>query len=65
MTDVQHAKFAQLMTDVETLEDQIAELTKKNANEPRLIVLREKLAEARNHLEQLSNGCGTGRNPGA
>ena len=60
MTDVLHEKFAQLMSNVETLEDQVYAAEKEGVDEALLVEIRNKLAEARNRLAELSNGCGTG-----
>lgn len=64
MKDVQHEKFHQLMAEVEALEEQIAAQAKSGADEAQLTALREKLADARNRLTKVSDGCGTGHNPG-
>lgn len=63
MTDIQHEKFAQLMGDVETLEEQVEAARKEGAAEEMIFELNAKLADARNRLAQLSDGCGTGHNP--
>ena len=64
MTDTQHVKFMQLMSEVETLEDQLAAEKKKNAAPDVIEDLQNQLADARHRLRQISDGCGTGRNPG-
>jgi len=64
MSDIQHEKFAQLMSEVEELEGQIAALKKEGTEPSRLAELQEKLIEGRNRLTQLSDGCGHGHNPG-
>ena len=63
MTDVQHAKFMNLMNEVETLEDQLAAQQKEGASSEVISELQDTLADARHRLRQLSDGCGTGRNP--
>lgn len=63
MTDVQHDKFMSLMGEVETLEDQLAAQQKVGAASEVIAELRDKLADARHRLRQLSEGCGKGRNP--
>ena len=65
MTDVQHEKFKSLMSEVETLEDQLAVQQKKGASSEVIAEVQDKLADARHRLRQLSDGCGAGRNPGA
>jgi ribosome-interacting GTPase 1 len=60
MTDVLHEKFAQLMDEVETLEEQVAAAEKEGVDDALLLEMKNKLAEARNRLAQLSDGCGTG-----
>lgn len=60
MKDVQHEKFAQMMAEVEAIEDEIAALAKDGSMDERIKELRGKLAEARNRLTQVSDGCGTG-----
>ncbi len=64
MKDVQHEKFHQLMAEVESLEEQISARAKSGADKAELTALREKLADARNRLAKVSDGCGTGHNPG-
>jgi hypothetical protein len=61
MTDVQHEKFARLMREVETLEEQAMELETSGTNPAHLKLLLEKLAEARSKLTRVSDGCGPGR----
>ena len=63
MTDIQHEKFAQLMSDIETLEEQVATVEKEGVDDALLLEMKNNLAEARNRLAQLSDGCGTGHNP--
>jgi hypothetical protein len=65
MTDVQHEKFAKLMCEIETLEDQAIELEASGTNSEKLKTLLEELGEARKKLARLSDGCGPGRSPGA
>lgn len=63
MTNVQHQKFQQLMVKVEELEDKIVASSKVLGDTDNFTDLKMKLAEARNELEKVSNGCGSGRNP--
>ena len=64
MIDARHEKFAQMMNDVEALEDQLDAAEKEGAIGESLVELKEKLAEARNHLAQLSDGfVGQSRRP--
>lgn len=59
MKDLIHEKFAKLMNEVETLEEDIEQQeTAKNVSEQELLNLKEKLAELRNELKRLSDGCG-------
>ena len=63
MTNIQHEKFMSLMGEVEALEDQLAAQQKVGAASEGIAELQDKLADARHLLRQLSDGCGTGRNP--
>jgi ribosome-interacting GTPase 1 len=54
-----HEKFAQLMDKVEALEDEIEQKMKdKSVSAQELLDFNEKLAEMRNELKRLSDGCG-------
>lgn len=64
MTDIQHEKFAQLISEVEALEEQVSAAEKEGVEEGCLLEMKAKLADARNRLAQISDGCGTGHNPG-
>jgi ribosome-interacting GTPase 1 len=59
MKDLIHEKFAQLMDKVEALEDEIEQKMKdKSVSAQELLDFNEKLAEMRNELKRLSDGCG-------
>ena len=59
MKDLIHEKFAQLMDKVEILEDEIEQKMKdKSVSAQELLDFNEKLAEMRNELKRLSDGCG-------
>ncbi len=58
MTDIQHEKYAKLMSEVETLEDQIFAMKKEGTLPEELRDLLEALAEARSKLARTSDGCG-------
>ncbi len=59
MKDLIHEKFAKLMNEVETLEEDIEQQeTAKSVSGQELLNLKEKLAELRNELKRLSDGCG-------
>ena len=47
------------MQEIEDLEDKIEELEKENPKDPELEIKREQLAEKRNELARISDGCGT------
>jgi ribosome-interacting GTPase 1 len=64
MTDIQHEKFMSLMGEVEGLEEQLAAQQKSGASAEAIAALQDQLADARHRLQQISDGCGTGRNPG-
>lgn len=51
MTDISREKYSRLMAEIEILENKI-ELSGKDT------VLQEELAEKRNELARLSDGCG-------
>jgi molybdopterin converting factor small subunit len=54
MHDVHREKFANLMNEVEELEDKI----EANDSKEDISALREELIEKRNELQRLSDGCG-------
>lgn len=59
MKDLNHEKFAQLIDKVETLEDEIEKkMNDKSVSKQELLDFNEKLAEMRNELKRLSDGCG-------
>lgn len=59
MKDLIHEKFARLMDEVEALEEDIEQKEKnKSVSTRELLNLKEKLAEMRNELKRLSDGCG-------
>ena len=59
MKDLNHEKFAQLIDKVETLEDEIEKkMNDKSVSKQELQDFNEKLAEMRNELKRLSDGCG-------
>ena len=59
MKDLNHEKFAQLIDKVETLEDEIEKkMIDKSVSAQELLDFNEKLAEMRNELKRLSDGCG-------
>lgn len=69
MIDVNHEKYARLMAEIENLEDELAvyeqrdgvssEIVDEEELKDDLRILKEKLAEKRNELKRLSDGCGT------
>ena len=60
MKDLIHEKFARLMDEVEALEEDIEQKEKnKSVSAQELLNLKDKLAEMRNELKRLSDGCGT------
>ena len=61
MTNVSHEKFSHLMAEIEDLEEQV-EALQTDADSVQIEALRslqEKLAEKRNELARISDGCGT------
>ncbi|MHB9140203.1 MAG: hypothetical protein ACYC4Q_12435, partial [Victivallaceae bacterium] len=59
MKDLLHEKFAQLIDKVEALEDEIEQKMKdKSVSKQEFLDFNEKLAEMRNELKRLSDGCG-------
>ena len=59
MLNAQRKKYQMLMQEIEDLEDKIEELEKENPKDPELEIQREQLAEKRNELARISDGCGT------
>ena len=59
MLNMQKQKYMQLMQNIEDLEDRIEIMELKEKPPAELDALREKLAEARNELARVSDGCGT------
>lgn len=59
MKDLVHEKFACLIDEVENLEIELEKQEQsKTVGEDQLIILRNTLAEKRNELARLSDGCG-------
>ena len=59
MKDLNHEKFEQLIDKVETLEDEIEKkMIDKSVSAQEFMDFNEKLAEMRNELKRLSDGCG-------
>lgn len=58
MTDVAREKYLKLMTDIEELEDKVEQLQKDGVEGEQLVSVQEQLAEKRNELTRLSDGCG-------
>ena len=59
MSDVMKERYMKLMQEIEDLEDRIEIIELKDANSSKLEALREELAEQRNELARISDGCGT------
>ena len=60
MKDLIHEKFAKLMADVEKIEEELEVKEKdKHSSVVELSRLRGILADLRNELKRLSDGCGT------
>lgn len=59
MLDAQRKKYQILMQEVEDLEDKIEELEASDPESKEIQKLQEKLAEQRNELARVSDGCGT------
>ena len=55
MTNIAREKYVKLMTEVEELED---EIEADGISESELKSLKEQLADKRNELTRLSDGCG-------
>lgn len=60
MSDVARAKYLKMMTEIEDIEDKIAEMEKSGASQSDIMSLKDKLAEKRNELARISDGCGKG-----
>ena len=61
MTDVAHEKYSKLMTEIEDLEDKIDDMEKKaDADDAGVLALKQDMADKKNELARLSDGCGTG-----
>ena len=62
-TDPAREKYVRLMTEIEDLEDTIEKLEKKKklekATHTKLDSLKAKLADKKNELARISDGCGT------
>ena len=65
MTDIQHEKYAALISRVETLEDELDALEQAQGDPDQIQALQEQLGEARVRLSRVSDGCGPSRSPGA
>ncbi len=65
MTDIQHEKYAALISRVETLEDELDALEQAAGDPDQIKALQEQLGEARVRLSRVSDGCGPSRSPGA
>lgn len=76
MTDVSHAKYAKLIDEIEQLEEEIEVYEKGDGIkgesdddgvlspeeiQAELRTLQERLAEKRNELKRISDGCGSPR----
>ena len=59
MLEVMKLRYMKLMQGIEDLEDRIEIIELKDMNSPKLAPLREELAEQRNELARVSDGCGT------
>ncbi|OHB54508.1 MAG: hypothetical protein A2Y07_01485 [Planctomycetes bacterium GWF2_50_10] len=59
MKDITREKYVRLMTEIENLEDFIAELEVLNRpDDSEITRLKQELASKRNELARLSDGCG-------
>jgi len=59
MKDITREKYVRLMTEIENLEDFIAELEGLDRpDDSEISRLKEELASKRNELARLSDGCG-------
>ncbi len=65
MTDIQHEKYAHLMSTVEALEEKLYALEQAKGDPEEITRVMEALGEARVHLSRVSDGCGPSRSPGA
>ena len=59
MPEVMKLRYMKLMQAIEDLEDRLEIIELKDMNSPKLEPLREELAEQRNELARISDGCGT------
>ena len=59
MLNIQRNKYIKLMEEVENLEDEVEEAEKRKAEASEIQRLNEQLAEKRNELARVSDGCGT------
>lgn len=59
MMDAQRKKYQVLMQEIEELEDKIEEMEASDPASQELQDLKEKLAEQRNELARISDGCGS------
>jgi ribosome-interacting GTPase 1 len=60
MTDVARAKYLRMMAEIEDIEDKIAEMEKIKASQSDIMSMKDELAEKRNELAKISDGCGKG-----
>lgn len=59
MKDLNREKYSHLMAEIEQLEDCISELeNEKPVNKEQMEKAKAKLAEKRNELARISDGCG-------
>ena len=58
MLNAKRVTYLKLMKDIEDLEDKIEKLEEQNPEAPGLEIHREELAEQRNELARISDGCG-------
>jgi hypothetical protein len=59
MLNAQRKKYQILMQEIEDLEDKIEELEGSDPETQELQAVKEKLADQRNELARVSDGCGT------
>ena len=60
MSDVAREKYLKMMVEIEDIEDEIAKMEKTKASQSDIMNLKEKLADKRNELARISDGCGKG-----
>jgi len=59
MKDIAREKYARLMTEIEQLEDFLAEIEgQDNPDADETLKLRQELAAKRSELTRISDGCG-------